>query len=87
MAVSRLRFAFLNFGHFITHFMMLVFATVAALRLGDEWNMSYGELIPYATPGFVAYGLLALPSGWLADRWSREGMMALFSSASVSAPC
>ena len=58
--------------------MMLVFATVAALRLGDEWNMSYGELIPYATPGFVAYGLLALPSGWLADRWSREGMMALF---------
>lgn len=78
MAVSRLRFAFLNFGHFITHFMMLVFATVAALRLGDEWNMSYGELIPYATPGFVAYGLLALPSGWLADRWSREGMMALF---------
>lgn len=78
MAVSRLRFVFLNFGHFITHFMMLVFATVAALRLGDEWNMSYGELIPYATPGFVAYGLLALPSGWLADRWSREGMMALF---------
>ena len=78
MAVSRLRFLFLNLGHFITHFLMLVFATVAALRLGDEWNLSYDELIPYATPGFIAYGLLAVPSGWLADRWSREGMLALF---------
>jgi MFS family permease len=78
MAVSRLRFLFLNLGHFITHFLMLVFATVAALRLGDEWGMTYAELLPYATPGFIAYGLLAVPAGWLADRWSREGMMALF---------
>jgi MFS family permease len=78
MAVSRLRFLFLNLGHFVTHFLMLVFATVAALRLDREWGMSYDQLIPYATPGFIAYGLLAVPAGWLADRWSREGMMALF---------
>ena len=40
--------------------------------------MSYAELIPYATPGFVAFGLGSLPAGWVADRWSREGMLTIF---------
>ena len=57
---------------------MLVFATAAALTLAREWGMSYAELIPYATPGFVAFGLFSLPAGWLADKWSREGMMLVF---------
>jgi MFS family permease len=71
-------FVFLNLGHFIDHFLMLVFATAAALTLAREWGMSYAELIPYATPGFVAFGLFSLPAGWLADKWSREGMMLVF---------
>jgi MFS family permease len=75
---TRVHFLFLNLGHFYDHLFMLVFATVAALSLSSEWGMSYGELIPYATPGFVAFGLCALPAGWLADRWSREGMMLVF---------
>jgi MFS family permease len=37
--------------------------------------MSYAELIPYSTPGFVAFGICAIPAGWMADKWSREGMM------------
>ncbi len=78
MTHSRLHFLFLNIGHFLDHFFMLVFATVAALTLNKEWGMSYGELIPYATPGFIAFGLFALPAGWLADKWSRHGMMAVF---------
>ncbi len=57
---------------------MLIFATVAALRLSNEWGLSYAELIPYATPGFIAFGLCAIPAGWLADKWSREGMMLIF---------
>lgn len=57
---------------------MLIFATVAALRLSTEWGLSYAELIPYATPGFIAFGLCAIPAGWLADKWSREGMMLIF---------
>ncbi len=40
--------------------------------------MSYAELIPYATPGFIAFGVCAIPAGWLADKWSREGMMVIF---------
>jgi MFS family permease len=78
MTASKIRFLFLNLGHFITHFLMLVFATVAALGLGREWDMTYAELIPYATSGFIAFGLFAVPAGWLADRWSREGMMTVF---------
>jgi len=75
---ERLNFLFLNIGHFLDHLFMLVFATVAALTLTREWQMSYAELIPYATPGFVAFGAFALPAGWLADRWSRQGMMVVF---------
>lgn len=75
---DRLHFLFLNIGHFIDHLVMLIFATVAALALSREWGMSYAALLPYATPGFVAFGVFALPAGWLADRWSREGMLAVF---------
>lgn len=75
---SKVRFLFLNIGHFIDHYLLLIFATVAALGLTREWNLSYAELIPYATPGFIAFGVCAIPAGWLADRWSREGMMLVF---------
>ena len=75
---SRLNFLFLNVGHFLDHLFMLIFATVAALRLAEEWGMSYASLIPYATPGFVAFGICAIPAGWIADKWSRESMMVVF---------
>jgi len=75
---SQIRFLFLNVGHFLDHLFVLVFATVAALRLTTEWGVSYSALVPYATPGFIAFGLCAIPAGWLADRWSREGMMVIF---------
>ena len=78
MQRNQLRFIFLNVGHFLDHYFVLIFATVAALRLTNEWGMSYAELIPYATPAFVAFGLCAIPAGWLADKWSREGMMVIF---------
>ncbi len=78
MTRERLHFFFLNLGHFYDHMFMLVFATVAALSLSLEWGMSYAELIPYALPGFIAFGAGALPAGWLADKWSREGMMIVF---------
>ena len=78
MPRDRLNFAFLNAGHFLDHLFMLIFATVAALRLANEWGMSYAELIPYATPGFVAFGVAAIPAGWIADKWSREGMLIIF---------
>lgn len=78
MQRNQINFIFLNVGHFLDHFFMLIFASVAALHLTDEWSMSYDELIPYATPGFIAFGAFALIAGWLADRWSRRWMMVIF---------
>ena len=78
MKGRRIHFLFLNIGHFLDHLFVLIFATAAALTLVNEWGLSYGELIPYATPGFVAFGICAIPAGWLADKWSREGMIVIF---------
>ncbi|HCL67871.1 MAG TPA: MFS transporter [Gammaproteobacteria bacterium] len=75
---DRKHFFYLNLGHFLDHFFLLIFATAAALALIHDWQMSYGQLIPYSTAGFIAFGLFSLPSGWLADRWSREGMICVF---------
>jgi MFS family permease len=73
-----LHFLLLNIGHFLDHLFTLIFATVAALALHREWGLGYAELLKYATPGFFAFGVFALPAGWLADKWSREGMMSTF---------
>jgi MFS family permease len=75
---DRLHFLLLNVGHFLDHLFTLIFATVAALALHREWGLGYGDLLKYATPGFFAFGVFALPAGWLADKWSREGMMSTF---------
>jgi MFS family permease len=77
-ARERLHFLLLNVGHFLDHLFTLIFATVAALALTREWGLGYSDLLKYATPGFFAFGVFALPAGWLADRWSREGMMGVF---------
>ncbi|MGI9364825.1 MAG: MFS transporter, partial [Rhizobiaceae bacterium] len=75
---DRLHFLLLNIGHFLDHLFTLIFATVAALVLHREWGVGYATLLAYATPGFFAFGLFSLPAGWLADRWSRDGMMVVF---------
>jgi MFS family permease len=68
---------FINAGHFIDHYAMLVFAA-AVIVIGPALGISYGELLPYATPAFVAFGAGSLLTGWLGDRWSRRHMMAIF---------
>ncbi|MDJ0982329.1 MAG: MFS transporter [Kiloniellales bacterium] len=75
---DRAYFLLLNVGHFLDHLFTLIFATVAALALHREWGIGYAELLVYATPGFFAFGVFALPAGWLADKWSRDGMMCVF---------
>ncbi len=75
---DRLHFLLINVGHFLDHLFTLIFATVAAVTLTREWGLGYAELLNYATPGFFAFGLFALPAGWLADKWSRDGMMVVF---------
>ena len=78
MRRQQIGFLYLNLGHFLDHLVMLIFATVAALRLTQDWGLTYAELVPYATPGFIAFGAGAIVAGWIADRWSREGMILIF---------
>ncbi len=68
---------FLNLGHLLDHLAMLVFPT-AVVAIGREWNQPYAELLPLALGGFIAFGVFAIPAGWLADHWSRYKVMAMF---------
>ena len=68
---------FVNAAHFIDHYSMLIFAA-AVIVMGPALGMAYSELLPYATPGFVAFGAGSLVTGWLGDRWSRRHMMVIF---------
>jgi MFS family permease len=68
---------FVNAAHFIDHYSMLIFAA-AVIIMGPALGMAYSELLPYATPGFVAFGAGSLVTGWLGDRWSRRHMMVIF---------
>src|SRR5579872_5840438 len=69
--------AFLNLAHGIDHFVLLIFpAIVISLEL--VYRRPYAELIALSTAAFVAFGVFSLPAGWLADRWSRRNMMAVF---------
>src|SRR6266571_3631992 len=68
---------FVNAAHFIDHYSMLIFAA-AVIVMGPALGMTYSELLPYATPGFVMFGAGSLLTGWLGDRWSRRHMMAVF---------
>lgn len=68
---------FINIAHFIDHYVLLVFPTVA-IGLETTLSRSYAELIVLSTACFVAFGLFSLPWGWLADHWSRRKIMAIF---------
>lgn len=68
---------YLNIGHLVDHLMMLIFPTVV-IAIGRDLGRPYGELLPLALGGFIAFGAFSIPAGWLADRWSRRGMMVVF---------
>lgn len=68
---------YVNIAHFIDHYAMLIFAA-AVILMAPAFNLGYAEMLPYATPGFVAFGAGSLATGWLGDRWSRRHMMAIF---------
>ena len=68
---------FINCAHFADHFMLLVYAT-AVIAMAPEFGLSYGAGIALATGLFACFGLFSLPAGWLADKWGRRPMLALF---------
>ncbi|MFZ9405712.1 MAG: MFS transporter [Burkholderiaceae bacterium] len=77
MAPSKPHALLLNLAHLIDHFFLLIFPT-AVLAISREWDMSFAALLPLSIPMMAIFGLGALPAGWLADHWSRRGMIAVF---------
>ncbi|GAB7221488.1 MFS transporter [Vibrio owensii] len=67
----------LNVGHALNHYFLLIFPSVV-LTLHKEWGMSYADLLQVGSAAVLVYGVVSLPAGWLADRWSRKGMMLVF---------
>ena len=63
-------------GHLMMH-MFAAFYFVIVLAIEDDWNFSYDELINLWLLGSLLVGLGSIPAGWLSDRWSRSGMLAI----------
>jgi MFS family permease len=76
-ATGRRAVAFLNLAHAIDHFVLLIFPAVV-IGLEVVFKRPYDEMIALSTGAFVAFGVFSIPAGWLADRWSRRNIMALF---------
>lgn len=76
-SLSRRTIGFVNAAHALDHFVLLIYPT-AVLAIAADRHLAYGELIRYSTGAFVAFGLFALPAGWLADRIGRRNLLAVF---------
>lgn len=74
---TQIALAVSSVAHTFAHMFVLLYATVV-LVIETEFGFSYADLQWLAVPGFVMFGVAALPAGWLGDRWSAPGMMAVF---------
>ncbi len=61
-----------------TFFVGVLNSYSAILFLTDQWQMPYEELLKAGSFGALAYGLGAIPAGWLADKLGRFTMMVAF---------
>ena len=53
---NRATLTFLNAGHFLIHYFMLIFPT-AVIAIEKEWNLSYGNTLLFSTPSFAAFAI------------------------------
>ncbi len=74
---ARLSLGFSCVGHTYSHLVAPTFFVVA-LTLEKELGLTHGEVISLIVLGNMLYGLAAPVSGWLGDKWSAAGMMALY---------
>ena len=77
LSAARVRFLFLNVGHFVDHLFMLIFAK-AAYDAGRAWNLSYDEMIVYGTPAAILFGAAAPLAATAADKWGRNPLIFVF---------
>ena len=65
------------FGHFLSHFNMLVFPAVV-IPLTAGMNMTMAEVLGVSFWMYLLFGLTALPWGLAADRWGAKPLLILF---------
>ena len=78
---QRARLLFLNVGHFVDRLFMLIFAKAAfsaGLGFGLAQDGAYAEMIPYGVPSLILFGAGAPIAAHMADKWNRNGMIAVF---------
>jgi len=73
----RLSQGFCHLGHAYMHLLVALFLTVV-LGLERVWAKEFADLIGVWTVGALFVGLLAPLAGYLGDKWSTPGMMAIF---------
>lgn len=80
MTPATRQIAFINAAHLITHYSLLILPTAVLTMAvpGGLFGGDYGPILQLATGGFVLYGLLSLPQGWLAQKLGRKTLMTAF---------
>jgi MFS transporter, FSR family, fosmidomycin resistance protein len=74
---ANLALAFSCLGHGYSHLFAPIFYVVA-LTLEREFAMTHGAVVSLIVVGNVLFGVAAPFAGWLGDRWSTTGMIAVF---------
>ncbi len=81
MSPATRQLAFINAAHSFTHYCLLILPTAVlamVLQADGPFGDDYELILPLATGGFILYGLLSLPQGWLAARFGRHRLMTVF---------
>jgi MFS transporter, FSR family, fosmidomycin resistance protein len=65
------------YGHFMSHFNMLVFPAVV-LPLANRLNMSMGYILDLSFWMYCLFGITALPWGMIADRWGSKPLFLIY---------
>lgn len=60
--------------HYLIHMNMVIFPVIV-LPFSREMGLPISEVFPLSFLMYLLYGMLALPAGYLADRWSKVGML------------
>ena len=65
------------YGHFMSHFNMLVFPAVV-LPLAHRLNMGVGYILDLSFWMYCLFGISALPWGMIADRWGSKPLFLIY---------
>jgi len=80
MTPATRQIVFVNTAHLLTHYSLLILPTavLAMATPNGAFGPNYGPIVALATAGFVLYGLLSLPQGWLVQHLGRKVLMTAF---------